>query len=648
MLAHPANPAYRVVRAIGSLWFAAVLLVLLLVGMACATVYESIYSTERALSVYYRSSWSVALLWLIAVNVFAAMVVRFPFNKRQIGFVLTHSSILLVFAGALITRYYAEDGQIPVYEGETTTEFILRDRDTLTLVNRLTREKFAVDLDAPGFGGLRVVERPAIAPLETEGLKIEVERYVPDTEMAERIQNDNPFPRPALEVSVSATGTDPPQWVFPNKRATIASIPVSLRVVATAEELAQLLDTTKTAAAGDKGRVKIEYKGQVVERPVAECEALPVAIGDTGMSFRVLRYMPHASVGSNNKITSISNEPSNPAIEVEVAGPDGTATKLAFARFPDYASMHSGQQLADLKVTHIFEATGAPPPATPLEFVRGPGGDLYLRFMDGRGGLVAKPVSVGQPTDTPWGEQKVTVHQSFDHARLEQSLRPIEEPRKERVPGMLVKVTTADSTETIWLQKYRSTPLTVDGKAYELAYSSKVMPLGFSLTLDSFHVGYYPGTQRPRSFESHITISDPAAGRKMSRIVSMNNPGKYGKYTLFQSSWSERGGRTMSVLSVAHDPGLKVVFAGYILMIGGMLTVFTTRVRQKRQHQHVAVAGGGARGSNGQFRMDLLQTNERCTSGMVDADGGAGVSQQSAKPGRHGKPEREETGARPR
>jgi len=174
MLAHPENPAYRVVRAIGSLWFAAVLLVILLVGMACATVFESIRSTEYALWVYYRSWWFLALLALVAVNVFAAMVVRFPFNKRQIGFVLTHSSILLVFGGALLTRDYAVDGQLPLYEGETATEFILRDRETLTVMNRLTREKFTADLDAPGFGGLRAIEQPAVAPLETEGLKIAI------------------------------------------------------------------------------------------------------------------------------------------------------------------------------------------------------------------------------------------------------------------------------------------------------------------------------------------------------------------------------------------------------------------------------------------------------------------------------------------
>jgi len=364
------------------------------------------------------------------------------------------------------------------------------------------------------------------------------------------------------------------------------------------------------------------------------------------MTFRVLRFMPHASVGSNNQIESISNEPNNPAIEVEVTGPDGTAKKLAFARFPDFASMHASQQLPDLKVTHIFETKGAPPPATPMEFVRGPAGDLFVRFSDGRGGVRVAPLPVGQPTDTPWPGQKVTVHQLLDHARLETTLEPVKEPGENRMPGMLVKVATGESTRDVWLQKYQSVPVTIGGKSFELAYTAKTVPLGFSVTLDDFKLGTYPGSRRPRSFESHITISDPASGREMSAVISMNKPVVYGRYTMFQSGYNERGGRQMTILSISHDPGLNVVFAGYFLMIAGMLTVFTTRAQQKRQLQHVAVAGGGSRGSNGQVKIDLLQTNERCTSGMVGV--GGGYANASPVETNAGKTEDEKTGVNPR
>ena len=65
-------------RVVGSLWFAALLLVLLSVAMACATVFESTHGTERALHIFYRSAWFEGLLALVGLNVLAAVVVRLP------------------------------------------------------------------------------------------------------------------------------------------------------------------------------------------------------------------------------------------------------------------------------------------------------------------------------------------------------------------------------------------------------------------------------------------------------------------------------------------------------------------------------------------------------------------------------------------
>jgi len=617
MSAHPVSLIYRLVRVIGSLWFAAVLLVLLLVAMACATVFESIHSAERARDAFYMSRWFIALLALLAVNVLAAMVVRFPFNRRQVGFVITHSSILVIFAGAMMTYYLAEDGTVALVEGQSSDQYVVRDQDSLAVLNRLTKARSDMDLDAPGIGGFEVVDQPGLSPATLEELQVTIEKYVPDSKVVERMKNDNPFPRPAVKLAVSSTGLDNAQWVFPGIRTTISSVGVGLRAAGDNKELQQLLDPNASTDGAGKGSVKIAYEGTLIDRPVAECMALPIAIGDTGMSFRVLRYMPHATVGGGNKIRNVSDEPINPAIEVEIAGPAGTATRLAFAKFPDFTSMHGDPELADVKVTHVMEESGGGVPlASPLEIVRGPGGDLYARFSDGRGGFNTKPLTPGEPIATPWQGKKVAVLESFDHARFDQSLEPLTEPRKTRIPGLLVRISSEQSSDTVWLQKHKPMQLTVDGKPFELLYSAKQAPLGFTVRLDNFRVGYYPGTQRPRSFESRVTILDPATAGESSQIISMNHPGRYGEYTLFQSSYDTRGGRTMSVLSVSNDPGQVVVFAGYFLMMGGMLTVVSTRARQKGTLQHVAVSGGAARRADGQVRIDLLQADERCNGGI--------------------------------
>ena len=135
-----------IVRSCGSLWFAAVLLMLLMVAMACATVFESTHGTERALAVFYHSRWFELLLGLLAVNVLAAVVVRYPFSRRQVGFVVTHASVLVVLGGALVTKHLGVDGQLGLVEGETASEFYDAAVSSLAASNREAGTQASVDL----------------------------------------------------------------------------------------------------------------------------------------------------------------------------------------------------------------------------------------------------------------------------------------------------------------------------------------------------------------------------------------------------------------------------------------------------------------------------------------------------------------------
>jgi cytochrome c biogenesis protein ResB len=162
-------------------------------------------------------------------------------------------------------------------------------------------------------------------------------------------------------------------------------------------------------------------------------------------------------------------------------------------------------------------------------------------------------------------------------------MEPVEPVREDRTPALLLELRTAKHSRQMWVQKFGSRPVTVDGKQYELSYSNRRVPLDFSITLDHFHIGYYPGGMRPRSFESHVTIADPATGRTRSQVISMNHPVKHGGYSFYQSSFREGPQRTASFLSVSHDPGQPIVFAGYIIVLVGMVAVLWIRMADRRK-----------------------------------------------------------------
>jgi cytochrome c biogenesis protein ResB len=158
------------------------------------------------------------------------------------------------------------------------------------------------------------------------------------------------------------------------------------------------------------------------------------------------------------------------------------------------------------------------------------------------------------------------------------------------MPALLLEISTPDHSSTMWVQKHRSRPVTVDGELYEITYGERTVDLGFTLTLNRFHIGHYPGTSQPRSFESHVTITDPNTGREISQVISMNHPTDYAGYSLFQSSYRVGGGQRISYLSVSRDPGLPIVFAGYITTLIGMVVVLATRMLGRRRTLQEAAA----------------------------------------------------------
>ncbi|MCK9373187.1 MAG: cytochrome c biogenesis protein CcsA [Sulfuricurvum sp.] len=105
-----------------------------------------------------------------------------------------------------------------------------------------------------------------------------------------------------------------------------------------------------------------------------------------------------------------------------------------------------------------------------------------------------------------------------------------------------------------------------------LEWGAKQIELPFSLKLDDFAMEKYPGSMSPSSYESHVTLIDPAAGKNEPFRIFMNNPLEHGGYKFFQSSFDrdEMG----TILSVNHDPGKTPTYLGYILLALGLFLNF--------------------------------------------------------------------------
>jgi ABC-type transport system involved in cytochrome c biogenesis permease subunit len=83
-----------------------------------ATFVEREYGTPAVHFGIYGTWWFAGLLGLLGLNVLAAALIRFPWQRHQTGFVITHAGIILLLIGCLQSRLGGIDAQLLIFEGD--------------------------------------------------------------------------------------------------------------------------------------------------------------------------------------------------------------------------------------------------------------------------------------------------------------------------------------------------------------------------------------------------------------------------------------------------------------------------------------------------------------------------------------------------
>lgn len=82
----------------------------------------------------------------------------------------------------------------------------------------------------------------------------------------------------------------------------------------------------------------------------------------------------------------------------------------------------------------------------------------------------------------------------------------------------------------------------------------KILP--FDLRLNRFVPEFYPGTSKPKSYESQVTVF-PESGGQYDAVIRMNEPLRLSGWTLYQMSWGQDAlhpDRLISILRASHNP----------------------------------------------------------------------------------------------
>lgn len=169
---------------------------------------------------FYRSWWFLGLVALLGVNIAAATALRFPFSRRHVGFVLTHSGILIILAGAMVTQRFGVEGRIGLAQGESTSRLTIPE-DTLVLKDLGSGRRASTSLRGGVFGGFSSAKRLDGPDVSMGNVRVEIDAYEPDTIIAGTVRNDAPRAHPAVEVSLHAARERESTWLFPGQRKSL-------------------------------------------------------------------------------------------------------------------------------------------------------------------------------------------------------------------------------------------------------------------------------------------------------------------------------------------------------------------------------------------------------------------------------------------
>ncbi len=113
------SPAVFLLRGLGALKLAVALIAVYAAVLVWATAVEKVHGTEAAHSIVYGAGWFVGLNALLAINILAAVAIRFPWRRRQAGFVVAHLGVVVLLIGCLFSWLWGVQAQLSVVEGRS-------------------------------------------------------------------------------------------------------------------------------------------------------------------------------------------------------------------------------------------------------------------------------------------------------------------------------------------------------------------------------------------------------------------------------------------------------------------------------------------------------------------------------------------------
>lgn len=571
--------AWRVIHMLGSLWLALFLLATIALACGIATFAESSFDTKIARAYIYKAPWFLVWLGVLCINLFAVTLTRWPWQRKHLGFIITHYGIITLLVGAVIGSQFGFEGNVTLHRGATPVDRITTSRTILQIQSPSTGAVYLRQFDAE-------IARPSSHHPVTLAVPGSTLKLIADGHSENLIH--------AETIGASASPTAGPG----------AAIEFSTAMMGQHVRMAFALDGGKPVEKDFFGLARISFGPTLPSHEAAIAR-------ETQMVFA--KYQP--VIRSEGGATGITVELSDDGETISIGAPDGTTRTVRRSEVTGQtlhvgnATIEIGGYWPDFKLVDGRPASASPLPNNPALLVRvtaphtpaphakpllelAPGGDGLL-YQISRDGVVTSSgtVKAGESFPLGWADWQAYVAELLPHAMIASGM----EPGAKGMPGASgfhahLESPDGKASPSQWIVAGSPATLTVGEDAVRIAYGLEMRQVPFTISLTDFQVPRVEGTDTPANFISHIEFQDSRTGVTKQGVAEMNHPASWPggpialatglNYKFSQAEWNPNDlGQT--TLQVLYDPGWLLKWSGSLAICAGIFIMFYLRPKKK-------------------------------------------------------------------
>lgn len=308
--------------------------------------------------------------------------------------------------------------------------------------------------------------------------------------------------------------------------------------------------------------------------------------GEQGLGLVVQEFIPKAVAERLYVSTEQTHAPAAIQIEITSRATGIRSEQWLLANDPDAG--HATMGLAQISFAQgaLAKSTSKSKPHdgtdNSLHFLLTPDGTLRYKLSSRLLGQSSGVISTNKSVTTGWRDFEFRVLKSIPHAQESFRYTNASNNVNDDAPSAIRLETTIDRTP-VWLGYGDSITARVRGRELLFRYGPRYIALPFAIRLKTFQMGKYPGTDRAMTYTSLVNVLDAdktALQTEFSKTITMNEPLTYRNFTFYQASFQQTEKGYVSILSVNRDPGRIAKYLGSLLIVAGIIIMYTLRFRK--------------------------------------------------------------------